>query len=236
MNRLRKNILLVSIKPHSTIQKYFRGDSLKADISSYAEILDYIQGLHPDFVVYLKKQVENELQETFTFLDKNLREISKDEMYMRRPHEGDIIYIVPSIVGGGGKRGASMLILAAIAMITFPLWAPYAGLGAALTTSISGATVALGATTAISSIVSTVGLNLALMGVAMLLMPKTNTKADNSRDNDMFGSLTNTTASGTPIPLHYGLVRVAGQLVTGYTKTIENAKNEEISLSSITTV
>ena len=228
--------MLVSIKPHSTIQKYFRGDNLKADISSYAEVLDYIQGLHPDFIVYLKKQVENELQETFTFLDKNLREISKDEMYMRRPHEGDIIYIVPSIVGGGGKRGASMLILLAVAMITFPYWAGAAGLGALTTTTFAGATVAAGATTAISSIVATVGLNLALMGVAMLLMPKTNTKADNSRDNDMFGSLTNTTASGTPIPLHYGLVRVAGQLVTGYTKTIENAKNEEISLSSITTV
>lgn len=228
--------MLVSIKPHSSLQKYFRGTDLKADISSYADVLEYINGLHPDFIVYLKKQAENGLQETFTFLDKNLRDISTDEMFMRKPHEGDIIYIVPSIIGGGGKRGASALILIAIAMITFPYWAGAAGLGGALTTTFAGATVAAGATTAISSIVATIGLNLALMGVAMLLMPKNNTKADNSRDNDMFGSLTNTTSSGTPIPLHYGLVRVAGQLVTGYTKTIESPTDDDVSLTSITTV
>lgn len=226
--------MIISIKPHSSIQKFFRGTDLKVDIAAYSDLLYYISSMHPDFITYVKQQVENNLQETFSFLDKNLKEISKDDMYMRRPKENDVIYIVPVIVGGGGKRGAGALILAAIALATFPLWAPAAGLGAVA--SATAYTVAAGtaAATAVSigSIVGTIGLNLALMGVSMLFMPKTKT-AESSRDNDMFGSLVNTTSSGIPIPINYGLVRVAGQLISGYVKTIESDPSIDKPVSAV---
>lgn len=226
MSPLRKNILIVNIKPHSTLQKFFRGTDLKADITSYIEVIEYIRGLHPDFMVYLKKQSQNELQETVTFLDKNLREITEEEMVMRKPHEGDTIYIVPAIVGGGGKRGILAMLAIAVALVTFPLWAPAVGLGALAGTAVMGTTI--------GAMVVQVGLSLALMSISMLLMPKQNTKSENSRDNDAFGSLVNTTASGVPVPLNYGLVRVSGQLISGYTKTVEADPGEDISLSSIT--
>jgi predicted phage tail protein len=63
-------------------------------------------------------------------------------------------------------------------------------------------------------------------------MPKTKT-AESSRDNDMFGSLVNTTSSGIPIPINYGLVRVAGQLISGYVKTIESDPSIDKPVSAV---
>ena len=75
------------------------------------------------------------------------------------------------------------------------------------------------------------------MGVSMLLMPKAGSgAAESSRDNDAFGSLVNTTTSGMPIALNYGLVRVAGQLVSGYVKTMESDKDDIITLKDVTSV
>lgn len=212
MSVLRTNILLVTIKPHSTFQKYFRGTDLKADLNSYIEVMDYIRGLHPDFTSYIQKQAQQDFQETFTILDKDLHELTPDELYMRKPHKNDVLYIVPAVIGGGGKRGA-LALLAAAALIFF---APQ--LLAAMGSSLTATTPIIGNLT-LGTLTSTLGLNLALMGVSMLLMPKPKS-AESSRDNDAFGSLVNTTSSGTPVALHYGLVRVAGQLITGYTKTI----------------
>lgn len=226
--------MIITIKPHSSIQKFFRGTNLKADVNTYSDILEYLHAIHPDFITYIKKQAENGLQESFTFLDKNLRELSKDEMFMRKPREDDTIHIVPSIVGGGGKRGV-FAILAVAALVFFaPTLLASAGAfgGSALT---AAAAPALLGTTTIGTLASTLGLNLALMGISMLFAPKT-PKAETSRDNDSFGSLVNTTASGTPIALHYGLVRVGGQLVTGYTKTVEVPPGEEITMDEIITL
>ena len=217
--------MIVSINPHSTLQKFFRGTNIKADINYYADILEYLQSMHPDFIVYLKQQTENQIQETFVFLDKNLRELSKEEMFMRKAKEDDVIYIVPAIVGGGGKRGIFAMLAAAALLIAFPFLAP----------TLAGTTLWGAGATAVTlgGVATTIGVNLALMGITMLLAPKT-PKSENSRDNDAFGSLVNSTASGVPIPLNYGLVRVAGQVLSGYTKTVEAAAGEDITLSSIT--
>lgn len=222
--------MIVNIKPHSTLQKYFRGTDLKADINHYADVIEYIYSIHPDFLTYAKKQSQNELQETFTFLDNNLREINQDEMFMRKARDNDTIYIVPAIVGGGGKRGIMALLAVAALAIALPFLMPTLGstylLGSAATVAAGG----YGLTAAALS--TTIGLNLALMGVSMLLMPKPNTAAESSRDNNAFGGLTNTTASGVPIPLNYGLVRVAGQLISGYTKTIPSSSSgEDVALT-----
>ena len=230
--------MIISIKPHSSIQKFFRGTDLKVDIAAYSDLLYYINSMHPDFIKYVKQQVENNLQETFSFLDKNLKEITKDEMYMRRPKEDDIIYIVPTIVGGGGKRGVGTLIAAAAFIFFLP--AILASAGVAGVAGATGATLGTAAAvgnigilgSTLGAVTGTIGLNLALMGVSMLFMPKTKT-AESSRDNDMFGSLVNTTSSGIPIPINYGLVRVAGQLISGYVKTIESDPSIDKPVSAV---
>ena len=230
--------MIISIKPHSSIQKFFRGTDLKVDIAAYSDLLYYISSMHPDFIKYVKQQVENNLQETFSFLDKNLKEINKDDMYMRRPKENDVIYIVPVIVGGGGKRGVGALIAAAALVFFLP--AILASAGVAGVAGATGATLGTAAAvgnigilgSTLGAVTGTIGLNLALMGVSMLFMPKTKT-AESSRDNDMFGSLVNTTSSGIPIPINYGLVRVAGQLISGYVKTIESDPSIDKPVSAV---
>ena len=52
------------------------------------------------------------------------------------------------------------------------------------------------------------------------------------RENDMFGALQNTTDSGTPIPLVYGNMRIAGQLISGYLDVSEHGKNDTVSVSN----
>ena len=53
---------------------------------------------------------------------------------------------------------------------------------------------------------------------------------ENTRQNDMFGSLTNSTASGTPVPLNYGLMRVAGQLISGYVLSVGHGKTQNLNV------
>ena len=238
MSVLRKNILLVAIKPHSTLKKYFNGSNLVVDLYCYADVIDYIRSMHTSFTTYAHAQANSGIQETFTILDKNLRELSGEELYMRRPHKGDVLHIVPAIVGGGGKRGAGALIAAAALVFFLP--AILASAGVAGVAGAAGATLGTAAAvgnigilgSTLGALSGTIGLNLALMGVSMLLAPKT-PKTETSRDNNAFGSLVNTTNSGIPVALHYGLDRVAGQLISGYTKTIRKADGDDVGLSDI---
>ena len=46
----------------------------------------------------------------------------------------------------------------------------------------------------------------------------------------MFGNLTNTMESGTPIPLQYGLIRVAGQMLSGYIDSDQHGKNDIVNV------
>ena len=53
-----------------------------------------------------------------------------------------------------------------------------------------------------------------------------------SRDNDMFGSLRNSSTSGTPVPLVYGRHRVAGQFLSGYITTIGHGGGDSVNVGS----
>ena len=46
----------------------------------------------------------------------------------------------------------------------------------------------------------------------------------------MFGSLQNSTQSGTPIPLVYGQMRVSGQFISGYLNTTEHGQDTIINV------
>ena len=74
--------------------------------------------------------------------------------------------------------------------------------------------------------------NLALSVVSSLFTKKPKPmETDNStRENGMFGSLTNTSESGTPIPLVYGHFRVAGQFLSGYIESEQHGKNDVVDV------
>jgi predicted phage tail protein len=71
-----------------------------------------------------------------------------------------------------------------------------------------------------------VNIGLALLSSLFATKPS----EENTRQNDMFGSLTNTTSSGVPVALNYGMVRVAGQMVSGYVLSMGHSKTQQMNI------
>jgi predicted phage tail protein len=225
--------LLVTIKPHSSFSKFFSEKEYIADLKSYNDIFFYLNGMHKRFITYLRQQKAQGIEESFVFLDKDLRIISPDELQIKHAREGDIIHIVPAVVGGGGKRGGILATLA-VAFFFFvglPFLspaAPAAGAGAAGAAGAAGTagTAAAGAT--LSKTLTSLAINLSLSLISSLFA--SNPKEEQTRQNDMFGSLTNSTSSGTPIALNYGLMRVAGQMINGYVLSVAHTKTQNMNI------
>ena len=48
----------------------------------------------------------------------------------------------------------------------------------------------------------------------------------------MFGSLVNTTTSGTPVSVNYGTMRVAGQFLSGYVLSAQHDRDNAPTIES----
>ena len=218
--------MLVTIKPHSSLQSYFIGGDISINLDSYSEVLDYLAVMQPAFIYYTKQLIAEGLQESFVFLDENLNEIPKEDLLVKRFKDDTTIHIVPVVMGGGGKRGGVLAILAAAALFVI---APY--IAPTLAGVIPGATVE-GVKLAIIS--QAVGLAISGLSAVLMKAPSAPKNADSARvENNMFSSLKNTIDSGTFVPINYGMPRVAGHLVTGYIKTINHPKGFKVSVSDV---
>jgi predicted phage tail protein len=229
LNLLRSTILLVTIKPHSSLQTHFIGDNISIHLNSYKELLNYLQVMQPRFMLYTKQLMAEGIQESFVFLDEQLNELSSEDLFIKRFSSNTTVYIVPLVMGGGGKRGGLLAILASAALFFF------AGpLGAFIDPFISSAAAEAGITGA--SVVTQLATGLAISGLSALLMksPISSKDSEKSRiENAMFASLRNTVDSGTFVPINYGQVRVAGQLITGYVKTVNHPKGFNVKVSDV---
>lgn len=226
--------MLVTIKPHSSFKKFFSNSEYVADIKTYNDLLFYLNGMHKKFINYLRSQKTQGIEESFVFLDKNLRVINPDELKMKVARKGDVIHIVPAIVGGGGKRGGILAALAVAFFIFLPIAAGAAAAGAAAPV---GATVAGagGIGGGIASLAGSMGgfLQNLVVNIGLALLSSlfaTKPSEENTRQNDMFGSLTNTTSSGIPVALNYGMVRVAGQMISGYVLSVGHSKTQQLNI------
>lgn len=220
--------MLVTIKPHSVLAQHFVGDDIKINIDSYSDLLDYLIVMQPAFIYYSKQVISEGLQESFVFLDENLQEVERDDFFIKKFKKDTTVYIVPIIMGGGGKRGGVLAILAAAA-----LFFAAGPIGGALASGLSGT----GLTTAAATLgVQQLAFGLAINGLSAILMkaPSLPKNSDSTRvENNMFSSLRNTIDSGTFVPVNYGMPRVAGQLITGYIKTINHSKGFKVSVSDV---
>lgn len=227
--------MLVTIKPHSSLQSYFIGEDIKINLTTYRDLLDYIVVMQPQFMQYSKELIAEGLQESFVFLDENLVEIQRDDFFIKRFKQDTTIHIVPIVMGGGGKRGGFIAILAAVALFYFtgPL---AAAIGQSLAGAGATAAVVAQKTALVSSIITQTAVSLAIAGLSAIMMrsPTPSKDSESSRiENNMFSSLSNTIDSGTFVNLNYGQVRVAGHLVTGYIKTINHPKGFNISVGDV---
>jgi hypothetical protein len=240
----------------------FSQRELYADLSRYDDLPRYLGSMHPRFAEYAKKIYLEEVEDGYVILDKDLKLVNDDSLFVKKIKKDDEFYLVPSITGGGGKRLGNLVKVAAIATaayFAFPyissaassIFAGSAGSSAVAASGYTGATVAAeaGRTAAFSSTLagsgtaaagaglgisaSTLALNAGLALVTSLFTqkPEALTSVDQQvRQNNMFGSLQNTIDSGTPIPLVYGMHRVAGQFISGYVDSIDHGKSDEVAV------
>lgn len=233
--------MLATIKIHSSLQKYFDQTELRADFNTYFDIVHYLNAMHPRFKHYMDMVKWGESEEGFSFLDKNLNLVTKDELHIRRIYDNDTIYLAPVIVGGGGKKGG-LLALVAIAGLAFVSGGASLGaLGGASSAAATGkAAIAAGGSSGglfsafagMPSFAQSLFLNVGMSFITNLFSKKKKPmETDTStREGGAFGSLTNSTESGTPIALHYGQVRVAGQMLSGYIDSDDHGKNDVIKV------
>jgi len=242
--------LKVNVKFHSAYKKYFEQDSYEVDITTYSDIVLYLKGVHPRFANYLRRIEIGEIEECVGLVDQKFNCITSDIQNVKRPKQGETIYITPIIAGGGGKGGT---IVMAIALIAIAIAVPYAvGLSAQL--AAAGGGMGIGATaggfasvmatgfTVMGSFMSSLMIGIGMMGLNMLISAftsKPKNPVSGSPDsaarteNNMFGALQNSTEAGASIPLHYGMTRVSGQFVSGYLHTTQHGRGNDPSVQSI---
>jgi predicted phage tail protein len=233
----------------------FSETSYRVDLVRYADVLSYLTSMHRKFRNYVKGCQIGLVEETFCLLDKNLELISQNDLFIKKIKKDDCFYVVPVIVGAGGKNGMrNLVIAAALIAATGPagagLWgtggaaAGTAGTAAASSASVMGTAAEaqfmgqVGAQTAGGFTLGSFGTTLAVnAGLALATSLFTKKPADikrtdqNARQNNMFGSLKNTVDSGIPIPLIYGLHRVGGQFISGYLDTTKHDSSANIKVS-----
>lgn len=245
--------MLINLKVHSSFSKFFDDSSYRFDADVPNDILHYLEGVHPRFRKYIKQIESNESEESFAFVDEKMKVIGRDAFHIKTFKEGETVYLAPVVAGGGGKRG--LFILAAFALVAGP--AIFAGAGSAGAGALasgsgivphvaaaSGGPMAtqLGAASSggffsafakLPSFATSLLGNLAMSFISSMFTkkPKNDQQEESStRQNGMFGSLKNTTQSGTSIALHYGFVRVSGQLLSGYIDTEDHGKSTVVKV------
>ena len=235
---------MAKIKFHSTLRHLVDRPEYDVDIHCYEHIASYLDNIHPRFGEYASKIKSGEIDENYSYLDKNLNVITQETMTLKKLKADSIVHVVPCISGGGGKRGFLMFaIFVGIAFAT-------GGLSLGATPTVVGSAVEGGAVlgasgggffssmsasiAAMPSFAKSIIGNLAmsLLGSIFTKKPKAQDQVDSStRGSDMFGSLQNSTQSGTPIPLVYGQMRVAGQFISGYPNTTEHGQDTIVNVS-----
>ena len=240
--------MLINLKVHSSFNKFFDDSSYRLDADVPNDILYYLEGVHPRFRKYMKQIESNDAEESFAFVDEKMRVTGRDAFHIKTFKEDETVYLAPIVAGGGGKRG--LFILAAFALVAGP--AIFAGAGAggagALATGIPAGTTSMAGTAASTSAgsggffsafaklpsfaTSLLG-NLAMSFISSMFTkkPKNDVQEESTtRQNGMFGSLKNSTQSGSPIALHYGLMRVSGHLLSGYIDTEDHGKSTVVKV------
>jgi len=232
---LRKNILLINLKIHSAYSKFFANNIYTFEATIASDIIRYIKGVHPKFSKYMTQVTSGEVIEPFCLLDDNLKIINRDMIDIKHFNDGDTIYLVPAIAGGDGKKIRNALLVIAAIYIMSQTGVPLDPMsGAAAGDVAAGGYATATATTGLSTM-QMVGLQVGLSAVSMLLTKsparrESKQTESTTRDNGMFGSLTNTSTSGTPIALIYGQHRVAGQFLSGYITSIAHGSGDPISI------
>ena len=237
--------MLINLKIHSAYSKFFTEKSYTLEAYTASDVLFYLKALHPKFSKYMIQVHSGVSEEGISILDSKLNQISDDMLEVKKFKEGETIHLVPNISGGGGKRFRNALLFMAL-IVAAPYIMSYLGtLGAGGSTAVLSGTVApvpmaapiVQAGSTGLSVMKTIGLNLAMSGITALMTKSPAQRASKqtdstTRDAGMFGGLTNSSTSGTPVALVYGMNRVGGQFLSGYISSISHGSSDTISVGA----
>lgn len=181
--------MLKTIKLYGILAKKF-GKEFKLNVENTREAMRALSVQVPGFEHFMLHAHEQGL-EFAVFQDK--QNISESEIDMST--SAKVIKVVPKVKGSGGVVqtiiGAVLIVVGVL--ITIGTLGGGAPLGAAL----------IGA-----------GIGMMVGGVAMMLMPKTETTQDDNQDgnkaNKGFGGAVTTVSQGNPVPVLYGQREVGG--------------------------
>ena len=179
--------MLKTIKLYGILAKRF-GKEFRLDVENTREAMRALSVQVPGFEHFMLHAHEQGL-EFAVFQDK--QNIGESEIDMST--NAKVIKVVPKVIGSGGAVqaiiGAVLIVVGAVLMFV-PGGQP---LGMAL----------IGA-----------GIGMLVGGIAMMLMPKTETTQDENQDgnkaNKGFGGAVTTVAQGNPVPVLYGQREIGG--------------------------
>ena len=181
--------MLKTIKLYGILAKKF-GKEFRLDVENTREAMRALCVQVPGFERFMLNAHEQGL--AFAVFQDN-QNIGESEIDMST--NAKVIKVVPKVIGSGGAVQAiigAVLIVVGV-LITIGTLGGGAPLGAAL----------IGA-----------GIGMMVGGVAMMLMPKTETTQDENQDgnkaNKWFGGAVTTVAQGNPVPVLYGQREVGG--------------------------
>lgn len=238
----------IKVNFHKTLHKYTKGYSeFTFEVNSFNELSYAIKNTFEELIVKFMDFSNFTTSKDILIMLDDKKQLITEKTILRNPTDIHEVYVVPSISGGGG--GKSGIILGA-AIAAFAFFAIPAIAGA--TGALGSGTLAAGTTSTLGSAASAfsglsgaagfaartllgIGINLVLGGLASLFTKKPKPKDQEldrpeRRDNNAFGSLTNSTSSDNTVPMVYGMHRIGGQLVSGYIKTRDHGKNDIVKV------
>ena len=231
---------MITLVIHQNATKYFKDEKeLKVEVKDYYSLMSFLVNSFPKFAEFVK-QNKNKLTTDFFILNENKKRVDLADVQANKKLNDEVYYLVPSILGGGGKGGGIAMVVVGIALIAVAFYMAPAIVGAMGPTMGMGTTAFTVGSMGVSfSQIAMFGAKLALQGIMAMVQtgPKSNSNNrtftdDGSRtENNLFTGLTSTVNSGVPVGMRYGMTRIGGHLVSGYIKTFNHGKNDLIKVS-----
>ena len=242
------------------MKSFFAENEYTIDVKNCLDVIFWLQAMHPKLGLFMKRAQSFETFEDFCFLDDEGKQIDNKTLAFHKFKDNDTVYIAPIISGGGGRTGTIIIAAAliAIAIAAGQIHATYllnfapgglttgtaVGAGVGSGVAIGGGITLPAAVVSnlgiVSSIAMSVGVSLAMSAIQQTFVQapqvqRTRSTRDSGTrsENNMFGSLTNSTKADSPIALNYGNMRVAGQFLSGYILSQQHARNDSPTIASI---
>jgi predicted phage tail protein len=221
----------VKIHIHKVLQKYTNGlASYECEAKDFIDVKNALKNIFPKFNDYFSLVLNGSSGENLAFLDKNKKVITNSYYEintLKKDHTE--LYLIP-LIYGSGKMGKTLAIIAVIALAAYGFHAAggFDMLSSAFGGGAGGAGGGLASFFTPQKLFGMVFRLIISQIISSLNKPPkrpTETDAPVRRNNNIFEGLINTTAPGTNISMHYGQMRVSGQLLSGFVETLNHPKD-----------